>query len=84
MTQSSFKANMEKFMCINTDDDLYFQGTLISPVHNYLHFEILACDEEVLRKIPGYELESCFGDEQVERFFDNTFLLGYVENTFVD
>ena len=54
-SESSFKANMDKFMCINTDDDLYFQGTLISPVHNYLHFEILACSDEELRKTPGYE-----------------------------
>ena len=49
-------------MCM-TAKEVFFQGTLISPIHNYVHFEILKCEKEKLNKIPGYENESCFGDE---------------------
>ena len=63
---------------------MFFQGTLISPKHNYVHFEILACNQTILNDIPGYEKESCFSNETVATFMKDHFLIGYVENTFVD
>ena len=70
-------------MCLKSED-IFFQGTLISPVHNYFHFEILECKNDLLRLIPGYEDESCFSELEVETFYNNSFLLGYVSNSFVD
>lgn len=49
-----------------------------------MHFEILECDIDYLRTIPGYENESCFSKEEVGNYFDRTILTGYVTNTFVD
>ena len=47
-SDSAFARNLEKFVCLESND-VEFQGTLVSPIHKYLHFEILACEEDVLR-----------------------------------
>lgn len=34
--------------------------------------------------MPGHADHTCFEADQVQKFFDNHLLLGYVQNTFVD
>ena len=53
-------------------------------MHKYLHFEILACDQQKLRATPGYESSECATKTQVERFFDSHIMIGYMANTFVN
>ena len=47
-SDSAFARNLEKFVCLESNE-VEFQGTLVSQIHKYLHFEILACQEDVLR-----------------------------------
>ena len=42
-SQEALRANSTKFTCLDTSE-IFFQGTLVSPVHSYMHFELLACE----------------------------------------
>ena len=79
----SFRANHTKFTCLD-NSDIFFQGTLISPIHSFLHFEILACEEDLLQNNPGFENESCASEKEIDNFFARHILVGYVSNTFVN
>ena len=74
---------MTKFTCLN-NKNVYFRGTVVSPINNYMHFKIMPCDESELRKTPGYENESCAPESGVKKFYEKHILVGYVANTFVN
>ena len=40
--------NITKFNCLD-NSELFFSGSIESPYHSYLHFEMLACNEDELR-----------------------------------
>ena len=48
MVQGYFAQNVTRFTCLD-NSDIFFQGTTVSPLHSYLHFELLACEEQALR-----------------------------------
>ena len=52
------KKNMTDFICADVSS-LEFLGTTSDDLTKYFHFEILRCEEELLHKIPGYEVASC-------------------------
>jgi len=80
---SAFSRNITKFICPDTSK-VEFLGTMISPVHKYLHLELLACENKVLRATPGYENDTCATSGEVTDFFNRHMLVGYVANNFVD
>ena len=74
---------MTKFSCLD-NQELYFHGTLTSPVHSYLHIELLECEQEVLNQTPGYENATCATDQELAFYFATHILVGYTTNTFVN
>ena len=83
MAQGYFAQNVTRFTCLD-NSDIFFRGTTVSPMHSYLHFELLACEEQALRQTQGYEDAECATEAEVRRFFSQHMLIGYVANTFVN
>ena len=67
--QNGFKSNITSFICADVDE-IEFQGTLSSPIHRYFHIELLECEIEHLRSLPGYEDAECKSKEEVTQFFN--------------
>lgn len=82
-TQDAFTGNITTFTCLD-NSDLHFQGTTVSPVHNYLHFELNRCEQDILQQTPGFEEAECADDQELQRFFAGHILIGYAANTFVN
>ena len=74
---------MTLFTCLD-NSDLNFRGTIESKEHSYLHMEINKCEEELLRKNPGYEDATCASEKEVRFFFMTHMLVGYMTNTYVN
>ena len=70
-------------MCADVSD-LQFYGTFSDKEHTYFHFELLACEEELLHEIPGYENEKCFTQAQVKMWHARHLIVGLTTNSFVD
>lgn len=56
--------NFTSFTCLDTTD-IFFTGTVVSQKHSYLHFEILACDQDNLETQPGYENATCAEEKEL-------------------
>lgn len=56
----------------------------MSPIFNYLHFELNECDQELLRQTSGYEEADCASETELRQFFAGHMLIGYAANTFIN
>ncbi len=53
-------------------------------MHNYLHFELNRCEQDILQQTPGFEEAECADEQELQRFFASHILIGYAANTFVN
>ena len=74
---------MTDFMCADVKN-LEFLGTMSDDVTKYLHFELLRCEEELLHKIPGYEVAECASPQEIKVFFMSHLILGLALNSYID
>ena len=74
---------MTNFMCGDVTN-LEFQGTMADEVTKYFHFEILACEQDLLHTIPGYEVAECAKPAEINMFFATHLITGLITNSFVD
>ena len=82
-TQEFFSKNMTLFTCLD-NSDVFFRGTTVSKKTSYLHMELNKCEEELLRKNPGYENATCASDKELDFFFMTHMFVGYMTNTYVN
>ena len=61
-----------------------FKGTFQDQFHQYLHFEMLECEQSLLNTLPGYETATCAGAREKAMFFATHMMVGIQTNSYFD